>query len=154
MRKEKELIQQWQKHKEQQEKLNDLKIKFKRKSKKLFLVHAILVLTMINFFEALNAKRQVNLVSKAKAIEKRIEQMEIIEKPLERDLFCIDIKPTKSKGGKEIVLVDLIAGYADSKLRIGPISLSIPYGSRIVILGVNGSGKQRFYEQLVANAAS
>lgn len=77
----------------------------------------------------------------AKAIEKRIEQIEIVEKPIERDAFRIQIQPTKPQGSREIVLKDVVAGYADDGFQIGPISLAIPYGSRIVILGLNGSGK-------------
>ncbi len=141
LRKEKELIQQWQKHKEQQEKIERLEDQVQKKKQKTISGSRYIGTDNDKFLRGFKREKAGKSGKQAKAIEKRIEQMEIIEKPLERDLFCIDIKPTKSKGGKEIVLVDLIAGYADSKLRIGPISLSIPYGSRIVILGVNGSGK-------------
>jgi len=34
-----------------------------------------------------------------------------------------------------------VVGYAQSGFKIGPVSLSIPYGSRVVILGLNGTGK-------------
>jgi ATPase subunit of ABC transporter with duplicated ATPase domains len=35
----------------------------------------------------------------------------------------------------------VVAGYADDGFKVGPVSLSIPYGSRVVILGLNGAGK-------------
>lgn len=75
----------------------------------------------------------------AKAIEKRIEQMELVGKPFERDVFRIHLRPTKPHGSREIVLKEVVAGYAG--FRIGSISITIRYGSRVVILGLNGSGK-------------
>ena len=80
----------------------------------------------------------------AKAIEKRVEQMEIVEKPIERDVFRIDLRPTKPGGSREIVFENVVAGYIDSGFRLGPISIAISYGSRVVILGPNGSGKTTF----------
>jgi ATPase subunit of ABC transporter with duplicated ATPase domains len=77
----------------------------------------------------------------AKAMEKRIEQMEVVEKPIERDVFRIRLRPAKPKGSRDIVLKDAVAGYADGGFRVGPVTIAIPYGSRVAILGLNGSGK-------------
>ncbi|MAG44768.1 hypothetical protein CL633_02660 [bacterium] len=75
----------------------------------------------------------------AKVIEKRIEKMKIVEKPVERDVFRIHINPSKPGGSRDIMLKQVVAGYSD--FHIGPLSLDISYGSRIVVLGTNGSGK-------------
>ena len=90
-----------------------------------------------------NLKRERSAKSgkQAKAIEKRIELMEIIEKPINRDLFRIPINPLAPRGMREIVLADVVAGHPFAGFRVGPISLSLPYGSRTAILGLNGSGK-------------
>ncbi|MBI2984708.1 MAG: ABC-F family ATP-binding cassette domain-containing protein [Candidatus Kerfeldbacteria bacterium] len=77
----------------------------------------------------------------AKAIEKRIDQMERIEKPIEREAFQIRLQASKPDGSREITLKGLFAGYPREQFRIGPINIHIPYGSRVVILGLNGSGK-------------
>lgn len=77
----------------------------------------------------------------AKAIEKRIEQMDLVEKPIEKQALRIDIKPQKPGGSHDIVLKDVMAGYPEGGFRIGPIALRMPYGSRVLILGLNGSGK-------------
>lgn len=77
----------------------------------------------------------------AKAIEKRIEQMDIVDKPVERDAFRILLRPEKPEGARDIILKEVVAGHGNEGFRIGPLSLSIPYGSRIAILGLNGSGK-------------
>lgn len=77
----------------------------------------------------------------AKAIERRIEQMVVVERPFERDVFRMHIRPTKPEGSRDIVLRDVVAGYCDSQFTLGPVSATMPYGSRVVILGLNGSGK-------------
>lgn len=64
----------------------------------------------------------------AKAIEKRVEQMDVVEKPIERDVFRIHILPTNQEGSRDIVLKDVVAGYANNEFRIGQISITIPYG--------------------------
>jgi ATPase subunit of ABC transporter with duplicated ATPase domains len=77
----------------------------------------------------------------AKVIEKRIEQMEKIERPITRDAFRIMLEAKKVDGSKDIVLSSLVAGYPDTDVRIGPVGLSIHYGKRLLILGLNGVGK-------------
>jgi len=77
----------------------------------------------------------------AKAIEKRIEQMEPMEKPVERDVFRIPIRPLKPGGSRSIILDQAAVGYSDGDFRIGPVTITISYGSRVVILGPNGIGK-------------
>ncbi len=77
----------------------------------------------------------------AKAIEKRIEQMEPVERPLDRVPFGLDLDSQEEKGpDREIRLEKVVAGYPTG-FRIGPISLAIPYGERVGIMGLNGTGK-------------
>ena len=44
------------------------------------------------------------------------------------------------EGNREIRLVDVVSGYS-AAFTVGPVSLAIPFGKRIGILGMNGSGK-------------
>ncbi len=77
----------------------------------------------------------------AKAIEKRIEKMDTVNRPVKRDVFRIMIDPSNPEGSKNITLEDTSFGYKEGDFRVGPFSLDIPYQSRLVILGLNGSGK-------------
>lgn len=77
----------------------------------------------------------------AKNLEKRIEQMDRLERPLDREALRIHLKPERPGGSRDITLTDVTAGYAGDEPVVGPVSLFIPYGSRVVILGLNGSGK-------------
>jgi ATP-binding cassette, subfamily F, member 3 len=77
----------------------------------------------------------------AKAIEKRLEQIELIKKPVEKDIFRIFIQPLKTEGSKSIILDQVVAGYSDNGFSLDKINMVIPYGARVIILGLNGVGK-------------
>ncbi|NQV88481.1 MAG: ABC-F family ATP-binding cassette domain-containing protein [Parcubacteria group bacterium] len=76
----------------------------------------------------------------AKSIEKRVEQMEKVEKPFEKDPFEILLKAETGPGTLDISLTNLVAGYPDS-FQIEPVSFEIRYGNRVGIMGLNGTGK-------------
>ena len=91
---------------------------------------------------------------KAKVIEKRIDQMEKVEKPIERDPFEIQLKAEVGSGTLDIRLVDVLAGYPDG-FTLGPVSFEARYGNRVGIMGLNGTGKSTLLKtitgQLVAS---
>ncbi len=84
--------------------------------------------------------RSARSSKKAKAIETRIEQMNIIDSPAKRKPFLLILDPEKNRGGQDILIKDLIAGYPSGFL-VGPFSIDIKAGTRVMILGLNGSGK-------------
>lgn len=76
----------------------------------------------------------------AKAIEKRIEQMDKVEKPAERKPFEIPLDAETDSGTLDIRVSELTAGYPGSFV-LGPVSFEIRYGERVGIMGLNGTGK-------------
>lgn len=76
----------------------------------------------------------------AKAIEKRIEQMDKVEKPVERKPFEISLEAEADSGTLDVRLTNVVAGYPGT-FSIGPLSLEARYGDRIGIMGLNGTGK-------------
>lgn len=76
----------------------------------------------------------------AKTIERRIGRIDRVEKPLEREALKIQLEAQESPSSCEIKLSALVAGYG-SGFAIGPVSLDVPYGMRVGIMGLNGSGK-------------
>jgi len=76
----------------------------------------------------------------AKAIEKRVEQMEKLERPVLKEPLEIPLEAPKNSGTLHISAEDIIAGYV-GKFSLGPISFDVYYGNRIGIMGLNGSGK-------------
>ncbi len=86
---------------------------------------------------------------RAKVIEKRIGQMEKIEKPEEQEPLEIPLNAPRQPGTLNISLHEAVAGYDDFK--IGPITLDIPYAKRIAIIGDNGSGKSTLLKAITGS---
>lgn len=76
----------------------------------------------------------------AKSIEKRVEQMDKIEKPIERKPFEIPLRAKADSGTLNVRLIDVVAGYSGS-FSIGPLSFELRYGDRVGVMGLNGTGK-------------
>lgn len=141
VRKEKEMARQWREHEAQQEEIKRLEEQARKKKQEALSGSRYMGTDNDKFLRGFKRDRAGKSGKQAKAIEKRIEQMEIVEKPVERDVFRIHLRPTKPEGTRDITLTDVVAGYTNDGFKVGPVSLSIPYGSRVVILGLNGTGK-------------
>jgi ATPase subunit of ABC transporter with duplicated ATPase domains len=85
---------------------------------------------------------------RAKAIEKRIEQIEKIEKPFERKPLELLLPKEGKHGNRDIILEEIVAGYPDG-FHMQPCSLSIPFGRRLCFIGRNGSGKSTFLQTVI-----
>ena len=79
----------------------------------------------------------------AKSIEKRIERIDQVERPVEREALKIELSAQDSPSSCIIKLVDLVAGYPQG-FAVGPVSMDISLGTRVGIMGLNGSGKSTF----------
>lgn len=76
----------------------------------------------------------------ASVLQNRIKRMDFVDKPDERKDFHIDIVPEDSGSPRDISLNKLICGYNEG-FSVGPINLDIVFGSKTIILGLNGTGK-------------
>ncbi len=148
VRKEKEHARQWAEHEDQQEEVKRLTEVARAKKIEAMRGSRFRGSDNDKFLRGFKRDRASKSGKVAKAIEKRIEQIRVVEKPIERDVFRIHLQPTKPEGSREIVLRDMVVGYVDSGFCIGPISITVSYGSRIVVLGLNGSGKSTFLKTI------
>lgn len=95
--------------------------------------------TLSSNFKKERAERKFTM--SAKALEGRQKRLDTVERPLERDPLIIPFDEAVSDGGAgDIALKNLRFGYADG-FQGGPVDLDIPFGSRVAILGNNGTGK-------------
>jgi ATP-binding cassette subfamily F protein 3 len=141
VRKKKEHARQWAEHEAQQEEIKRLTESARAKKAEAAQGARFRGSDNDKFLRGFKRDRASKSGKAAKAIEKRVEQMDIVERPIEREVFRIHIQPTKQGGRRDIVLKDVLAGYENDGFRIGPLSLTVPYGSRVAVLGLNGSGK-------------
>ncbi|NLE07155.1 MAG: ABC-F family ATP-binding cassette domain-containing protein [Parcubacteria group bacterium] len=147
-RKEKETSRQLAEHKAQQEEIKRLTDQARKKKAEAVQGSRYVGTDNDKFLRGFKRDRAAKSGKTAKAIEKRIEQMDVLEKPVERDAFRIHLQPTKPEGSRDINLKDVVAGYSADGFRVGPISAHMSYGSRTLILGLNGSGKSTLLKTL------
>jgi len=83
----------------------------------------------------------------AKTIERRIDRMDKVERPVEKDLLKISLAPESISSSCDIRATDLVAGYSDG-FTVGPVSMDVTFGTRVGIMGLNGSGKSTLLKTL------
>jgi ATPase subunit of ABC transporter with duplicated ATPase domains len=87
-----------------------------------------------------NRNRSSKSSRTAQTLRKKIDLLEKIEKPPEKDALEIALTANPGTGTLDSRLFDLVAGY-EGGFKVGPVALEIRYGERIGIMGLNGSGK-------------
>ena len=88
----------------------------------------------------------------AKVLEKRIEQMDKVERVIDREPLSISLEAHSNGSPIDISLDQVVAGYP-GRFEIGPISLAISYGNRVGFLGLNGSGKSTILKTITGKLA-
>ena len=104
------------------------------------------------FLKGFKRERAGKSAKSAKAIEKRIEQMDKIDKPVERKSFEIPLEAEAGFGTLDARLSDVITGY-QGVFSIGPISLEVRYKDRVGIMGLNGTGKSTLLKTITGQIA-
>ena len=106
-RKEKETSRQLAEHKAQQEEIKRLTDQARKKKAEAVQGSRYVGTDNDKFLRGFKRDRAAKSGKTAKAIEKRIEQMDVLEKPVERDAFRIHLQPTKPEGSRDINLKDV-----------------------------------------------
>jgi len=99
------------------------------------------------FLRGFKRDRAGNSAKMAKSVEKRIERIDKIEKPFERESLKLRLSAQLSPSSCAISITDLVVGY-DSNFTVGPVSMEISFGTRVGIMGLNGSGKSTFLKTI------
>lgn len=86
------------------------------------------------------------------AITTRLENIERVERLEEREPLRIRFAAISEEERQDISLKDVVAGY-ENGFTLGPLSMEIPFGSRIGIVGANGSGKSTLLKTITGDLA-
>lgn len=84
------------------------------------------------------------------AISTRVDNMERVIKPEERVPLHIRFTEIPEEERQDISLVEAVVGYP-KHFQFGPLSMEIPFGSRIGIVGANGSGKSTLLKTITGD---
>lgn len=85
----------------------------------------------------------------AKSREKRLEQLELIEKPISHKSLSFHF-PFSGRSGQIVLQAEKLSfGYNDGKTIINPVDFTVKYGERIGVIGPNGSGKTTFIKLIL-----
>ncbi|MGH9274419.1 MAG: ATP-binding cassette domain-containing protein, partial [Acidimicrobiales bacterium] len=86
-----------------------------------------------------NAQRSEKMASKARATERAIDRLDVVEKPWEPWQLQLELKAA-TRAGDVVARLDGAVVELGS-FRLGPIDLQVDWQDRLAILGPNGSGK-------------
>jgi ATPase subunit of ABC transporter with duplicated ATPase domains len=84
------------------------------------------------------------MFKKAKAMEKRIERMDKVDKPTQNRQIQLNIEATGRSGKEVVVLKNAVVGYNTPLFKSEEFTLR--FGDRLVLLGDNGTGKTTLFK--------
>ncbi|WP_158289707.1 ribosomal protection-like ABC-F family protein [Paenibacillus flagellatus] len=96
--------------------------------------------------------RKAKVEKASKAIEKRLEQLEVKEKPRHRELPVFDIRCHAPLHAKEAIRLERIRCSFGDRTLFRPFSCAIATGMRVGIVGANGSGKTTLMSMILRGA--
>lgn len=87
---------------------------------------------------------------RAANIERRIERMEMIDKPEVKKKLPLDFE-IDDRSGNEVLKVDDLDLMAGDKELLNKASMILKYGEKVCLMGKNGSGKSTFIKAILRN---
>ncbi len=135
---EKEIERQWKEYEDKRKKVKKLKEEARRKKvwAKRKEKQRIGAGRAKGHITAVSAK----LARRAKAVEKRAEKIEKIEKPFEEKKIALDFPDFETSGDYALSVADLSKSYGEKKL-FEDLDFSIQRGKNLAVTGPNGCGK-------------
>ena len=101
------------------------------------------------FLPHLKSQRSEKMAAKAKATEKAIERLEVVDKPWEPWQLQLELKAATRAG--DVVARLERATVELGSFRLGPVDLEVAWQDRLAILGPNGSGKTTLLRALLGD---
>ena len=84
---------------------------------------------------------------RAASIQKRLDKMEMLDKPIDKNKLDIKFGFSTRSGEKVLEIKDFSIGYDD--VLLDKVSLNVYYQDRVCIIGKNGSGKSTLIKEIL-----
>jgi ATPase subunit of ABC transporter with duplicated ATPase domains len=109
-------------------------------------------------------ERSARLGRRGRSIEKRLEQMDLVDKPAERPPLDLRLAPAPEAADQDVRLAPaqaderairlegVCAGYPGG-FSLGPVDVELRGGMRVAIVGVNGAGKSTLLRTITGHLA-
>ena len=91
------------------------------------------------FIKAYKINQTEQLAGRAARTDRAMERLDVVEQPRESWDLRMTIATAPRSGALVASLTDAVVSLGS--FRLGPVSLAVDYGERVVIIGPNGSGK-------------
>lgn len=85
---------------------------------------------------------------RAASIQKRLEKMELLEKPEEKKKINLSFD-VKARSGKEVVNVEDLGVILGDNIILDSANMDVRYGEKLCIVGNNGSGKSTLIKTIM-----
>ena len=92
-------------------------------------------------------ERTKKTASKASRLSRELEKIEIDKSFRKKERIDFSVDFSDSKGNRDIYTSELVCGYEN--FSTPPVSIDIPFGTRINIQGKNGTGKTTFIKTIL-----
>lgn len=90
---------------------------------------------------------------RAENIRKRLERIEIKDKPITKESLPINFKFDK-RSGNDALVINHYNLYINDNILINDINIKINYGDKVCIIGNNGCGKTTLIKSLINNTSN
>ncbi len=77
---------------------------------------------------------------RAACIEKKLEKMEVLDKPDSKKALPLDFE-IKNRSGKDVLVIDDLGLIAGEKVLLDGAQMTLKYGEKVCVMGKNGTGK-------------
>ena len=88
------------------------------------------------------------LFRRAASIEKKLEKMEVIDRPETKKTLPLDFE-IENRSGNNVLIVDDLSLVAGDKILLENASMQLRYGEKVCLMGKNGSGKSTFVKAIL-----
>lgn len=90
---------------------------------------------------------------RAASIQKRLDKIELLDKPLSKKELPLDFE-IKYRSGKESLVVKDLSVKIEENLLLNNVNFTIKYSDRVCLMGKNGTGKSTLIKKIIESASN